>query len=156
MTKALTVYFSITGITRKTAQYVGMYTESDLFELRPLLPYTAEDLNEENHACRSYREYLDVSSRPPLFRLPPDLELYTTIYVGYPIWYEDVPRVVMTFLEQLPKRGQTIIPFATGEDTKTAESDRQLQETFGQNLHILPIVRLSDNPSAIQKWLKTL
>lgn len=155
MTKSLTVYFSITGTTRRTAQYVGMYTDSDLFELKPLLPYTEEDLDRENPSARSYREHNDISCRPPLFRMPDDLQSYTTIYIGYPLWYEDVPRIIMTFLSQLPCRGQTIVPFTTSSEG-VLKSGEKLQEIFGHNFHILSPVHLTDHPKAIQAWLETL
>ncbi len=155
MTKSLTVYFSITGKTRRTAQYVGMCTDSDLFEIKPLLPYTEEDLDWRNPSSRSYKEYIDLSSRPPIFHMPDDLQSYTVIYIGYPLWYEDVPRIMMTFLSQIPKKGQTIIPFATGEQD-VLKSGEHLQEMFGQDFHILSAVHLSDDMQMIKKWLKII
>lgn len=154
MTDVLVAFFSVSGVTRRVAQLVGMAADADFFELQPALPYTQEDLDWEDPRSRSSQEHDNPASRPALLRLPPDLESYSTIFVGYPLWWGEAPRLIDTFLEQVPD-GTRIIPFATSAETPAEESGRRLQETFGARLQVLPAVRLEQDSAAVQAWVRT-
>lgn len=42
-----------------------------------------------------------------------DIAQYDTVFVGFPIWWYQAPRIVQTFLESCDLSGKTVIPFAT-------------------------------------------
>ena len=46
--KALVIYFSASGNTKKVAQTISNHTDSPLYELEPVNPYTSSDLNYSN------------------------------------------------------------------------------------------------------------
>ena len=41
------------------------------------------------------------------------IDNYQTIFVGYPIWWDEAPMVIDTFLESYDFTGKTLVPFCT-------------------------------------------
>lgn len=111
--RALVVYFSATGNTKALAETIAETTGAELDEIVPEEPYTEEDLNYNNDDCRANREMNDESARPAISGSVENMDDYDTIYLGYPIWWGDMPRIVNTFLESYDLSGKTIMPFCT-------------------------------------------
>lgn len=111
--RALVVYFSATGNTKALAETIAETTGAELYEIVPEEPYTEEDLNYNNDDCRANREMNDESARPAISGSVENMDDYDTIYLGYPIWWGDMPRIVNTFLESYDLSGKTIMPFCT-------------------------------------------
>ncbi len=114
MSKTLVAYFSATGTTAKVASNLAKAIGADLYEIKPEVPYTIEDLNWQNSESRSSIEMNDPASRPALAGKAVDnMEEYDRIFVGFPIWWGVAPRVINSFLEQYNLEGKVILPFAT-------------------------------------------
>lgn len=111
--RALVVYFSATGNTEALAETIAETTGAELYEIVPEEPYTEEDLNYNNDDCRANREMDDENSRPAISGSVENMDDYDTIYLGYPIWWGDMPRIINTFLESYDMSGKTIMPFCT-------------------------------------------
>ncbi len=86
--KTLVVYYSATGNTETVAGYLADALGADLFEITPVQPYTADDLNWSDDTSRVSREHEDASLRT--VELEQDTvehwEEYDTVFIGYPIW----------------------------------------------------------------------
>lgn len=123
----LIAYFSCTGNTETIASYLEKETGGDMFEIIPTVPYTAEDLN-YNTDCRANREQNDPDSRPEISELPESIESYDVIYVGYPIWWGEEPRIIDTFLESFDFSEKIIIPFCTSGSSGITSSVRNIRE----------------------------
>ena len=113
MSKSLVAYFSASGTTRKVAERLAEATSSDIFEIRPKIPYTREDLDWTNKKSRSTVEMQDRSSRPEIDGKVDNMADYHTIFIGFPIWWYREPSIIDTFLESYDLKGRVIIPFAT-------------------------------------------
>ena len=113
MSKKLVAYFSATGTTAKAAQLLADAAEADLYEIRPLTPYTAADLDWMNPKSRSSIEMKDKSFRPALSDKDANITAYDVIFIGFPIWWYVAPTIINTFLETYDFSGKTIILFAT-------------------------------------------
>lgn len=111
--RVLAVYFSATGNTKSLAEKIAAASEADLYELVPEAPYTSEDLNYSNDACRANLEQQDENARPALTPLTVNLDDYDTILLGYPIWWGTLPKIIYTFAETYDLSGKTILPFCT-------------------------------------------
>lgn len=103
--KILIVYYSHTGNTREVAQKIAEYTGGDLAEIRRAEEY--EDLYEEAEA-----EILD-GAHPEIVLSADNLEEYDTIFVGYPLWWDEAPAMIGTFLGDHDFSGKTMVPFCT-------------------------------------------
>lgn len=112
-TKALVVYFSATGNTKAAAETLAEIQGADLFEIVPEEPYTDEDLDYDNASSRSTLEQNDANARPAIAGTIDNINEYDVIYVGYPIWWYEMPRIMYTFFDTYDFSGKTIVPFCT-------------------------------------------
>lgn len=113
MTKKLVAYFSAGKETRFTARELADILKADLYEIKPLNPYTKEDLSWEDPDSRSAREGKDPSIRPALEEEKTDLSSYEQIFIGFPVWFDTFPRIIASFAENNDFENKTVIPFAT-------------------------------------------
>ena len=109
----LVAYFSATGNTRTIAEYIADSAKADIYEIVPETPYTDEDLNYGNNNSRTSTEQNDTSARPVISGTVENIEQYDVIFLGYPIWWGEAPKIMYTFLESYDFTGKTIIPFCT-------------------------------------------
>ena len=128
MSKKLVAYFSASGVTKKYAEKVAKLAGADLFEIKPTVPYTREDLNWQNARSRSSLEMKDPDSRPEIAEQLPNMDEYDTVYVGFPIWWYVAPTIIDTFLESYDFSGKTVIPFATSGGSGMGKTGSVLQQ----------------------------
>lgn len=114
--KIAIIYFSATGTTKTVAEYIQEETKGDLIEIIPENRYTDNDLNYNNNNSRANKEQNDSSARPKIEN-EIDVSSYDTIYLGFPIWWGDVPKIILTFLDSYDLNGKTIIPFCTSHSS---------------------------------------
>ena len=98
------------GNTAKVAKEIAAQTGATLIEIEPVNGYP-ESYDE---CCDVAQAEQDENARPELVSIP-DLSAYDTIYLGYPIWWGDLPMLMYTLLEQGDFAGKTIMPFNTHE-----------------------------------------
>ena len=130
----LVVYFSPDDTVRAAAYTIAGALSAELFEIEPVEPYTAEDLNYFNSKARSMVEMGDRDARPEIAVLPEDLALYGTVILCYPIWGGQAPRIISTFLESADLAGKTVIPFATSNSSGIGSSGKALQALTGESV----------------------
>ena len=126
--KTLVVYFSATGTTKRVAETVASIMNADLYEIVPAQPYSEADLNYEDESSRSYTEQHDSAARPEIGGEPLSLDEYGRIYLGYPIWFDQAPRIINTFLESYDVSQKTIIPFCTSNSSEIDNSVAALSD----------------------------
>ena len=80
MSKKIVAYFSAGGVTANVAKELAEACGADLYEIRPLIPYTAADLDWMNKKSRSSVEMNDPSSRPVLADASADIAEHDVIY----------------------------------------------------------------------------
>lgn len=135
MGKALVVYFSRadenynTGVTPDgnteiLAKGLAEAISADTFAITPVKKYP-EDYSECVEVATAEKEN---SARPEYEGEIADWEAYDTIYLGYPIWWGDLPMIVYTFLENHDFTGKTVAPFNTHEGSGNADTYAVLQE----------------------------
>ncbi len=125
--KILVAYFSATnnteGIAKKLAEGLG----ADIYEITPSEPYTSEDLDYGNSKSRSSVEMDDPSARPAISGSVENMEQYDVIFIGYPIWWGEAPRIMSTFIESYDFSGKTLVAFCTSASSGFGSSDDALR-----------------------------
>ncbi len=130
--KTLVVYFSATGTTKGVAEKIARVTDADLYEIVPKEPYTEADLNYNDSNTRATREQKDPDIRPEFENLGIEIDdNYSTIFIGYPIWWGEEPRIMDTFVESYNFDGLTVIPFCTSGSSGISTSSKNLSEKAG-------------------------
>ena len=127
----LVVYFSMTGTTRGVAEKIAAITGADIYEIKAAQEYTSEDLNYNDSETRATVEQKDPTVRPEIGSDPVSLDGYSTVYIGYPIWWGEEPRIMDTFVESCNFDGKTVIPFCTSGSSSIGNSGKNLAANAG-------------------------
>ena len=134
--KSLVVYFSRTGEqdkvgviekgnTKIVAEIIAEKVGADTFEIVPKndnYPMTFDAL------CDVAKEEQNNNARPEIKDTVKDFDNYGTVYLGYPIWWTDLPMICYTFLESYDFNGKTIVPFCTHEGSADADTQKKIQD----------------------------
>ncbi|UTY40594.1 flavodoxin [Allocoprobacillus halotolerans] len=102
-----------------------------MIEIVPEEPYSDDDLNYSNDQSRTSLEQNDETSRPGIANSI-DVSSYDTIYLGFPIWWNDVPKIILTFLDECDLSGKTLIPFCTSGGTDMSGCEKDLRNSYPQ------------------------
>lgn len=137
MAKKLVTYFSASGRTKKVAQKLAELAGADIYEIKPLVPYTKKDLNWLNRKSRSSVEMSDKSSRPEIVDDEAPIKDADVIYVGFPIWWYVAPTIVNTFLEKYDFSGKKIVLFATSGSSGWGETAAALKVSVDVSCEIV-------------------
>ena len=128
--KVLVACFSATGVTARAAQKVAEATGGEVYAITPAKPYTDADLNWNDKQSRSSVEMNDPKARPALGGERLDVSEYDIVFIGYPIWWNQAPRLINTFIESHNLKGKTVIPFATSGGSTIAGSAATLKRSY--------------------------
>lgn len=109
--KAIVVFFSATGNTKRAAEIIAKTKGADLWEIKPKEPYTDSDLNYRNDNSRVSREHQDRSLMPEIDGDVPGWDSYETVFLGYPIWWGEAPNIVYHFVKTHDFSGKQIYSF---------------------------------------------
>ena len=153
----LVAYFSATGTTKGVAEKIASITGGDLYEILAAQPYTEDDLNYNNDSSRSTTEQNDKNVRPEIGSEDISLEGYKTIYLGFPIWWGEEPRILDTFVEKYSFDGITVIPFCTSGGSGIGRSGPNMEALAGSGTW-LEGERFSGSVSEadLQSWIDGL
>ena len=148
------------GNTAKLAKVIAEQTGADLFEIVPVVDYP-----------QSYDECLEVATaeqregaRPEYVGDVENWEQYDTVFIGYPIWWGEIPNIVYTFMENHDFAGKTVIPFNTHEGSGQSHSQRDIENalpdaTVLQGLAVRGATAQNDadaTAKAVSDWLSGL
>lgn len=129
--KSLVVYFSETGNTKGVAEKIAAVIDADTYEILAAQPYSDDDLDYNNEDSRATKEQNDKTVRPEIGSEKLDLSAYDTIYLGYPIWWGQAPRIMDTFVESYDFTGKTVIPFCTSGSSNIGTTGDDLGANAG-------------------------
>ena len=97
------------GATGYVVRQLEALTGGSLYPIRTEQTYPSDRQSVEAYNRQS-------SARPALAGAPPDVQAYDVIYLGYPIWNDQIPGAVYSFLARCDWSGKTIVPFCTCEE----------------------------------------
>ena len=153
----LVIYFSRTGNTEKIAEYLIELTEADSYVIEAAVPYSDDDIKYQDDNCRANKEQNDKTVRPEIADPIDSIDSYDTIFLGYPIWWGQEPRIIDTFLESYDFSKKTVIPFCTSGSSGIATSEKNISElvTIGNQLEgrRFPAGATKDK---VKEWVDTL
>ena len=127
MTDILVSYFSATGETKKDAESISKACGADLFAIEPAHAYSEADLDWMNTNSRSSKEEADPDFRPTMKGKVSNLDQYSTVFVGFPIWWYREPNIIRTFLESGDFSGKKLIVFATSGGSGLKDCAKHVQ-----------------------------
>ena len=156
--RTLVVYYSASGTTQAIAEQIAALTGADIFALEPVNPYTDKDLNWRDRESRVVKEHEAGEKLVELVSVEVEgWENYDTVYIGYPIWWQDASWVMDAFVEANDFTGKTVISFCTSQASGYGESGARLAEKAGTGNWIDGINSFGTaSDEDISAWLETL
>ena len=154
---ALVAYFSASGVTARLAETIAEVANADLFEIKPAVPYTKEDLDWMDKQSRSTIEMNDPDSRPEIEGEVENMDDYEVVFIGFPIWWYTAPHIMYTFLESYDFTGKTIVTFATSGGSGIGSTVEDL-ESHADGAVFTPGAVLKANASEedVDDWINEL
>lgn len=127
----------------------------------PVIP--SEDYPLEYDALADYaKQEADQDGRPAFEDLGVDPTSYKTVFIGYPIWWYQMPMIMETFFDIYDFSGVTIIPFNTHEGSSDGGTYRDIGE-LEPNATVLDGLAIrggetgnEDAKAAVSSWLEGL
>lgn len=158
MSKKLVAYFSASGVTKNVAEVLATAAGADLYQIKPVIPYTPADLNWSDKKSRSSVEMNDPTSRPELADKNAEVKNYDVIFIGFPIWWYVAPHLINTFLESYDFSGKTIVLFATSGGSGFGKTIKELKGSISEMATIKEGKLLSGRLSKdeLTAWVKGL
>ena len=130
-----------------------------MFAIEPAEAYTSDDLNYNDADSRVSREHDDERLRDVKLKTTevPDWDRYTTVYIGYPIWWGVAAWPMNTFVRANDFSGKTVIPFCTSASSGLGQSGALLSEAAGTG-EWLEGARFSygTEEADVQAWVRSL
>ncbi len=152
--KTLVAVFAASGVTKKVGEEIARVAGADFYEIVPKDIYTSADLDWMNRNSRSSIEMNDPSVRPEIAGNAPDMSVYDTVIIGFPIWWGVAPRIIDTFLESYDFSGKKIIPFCTSGGSGVGRSDTALHKDVSGDVKWAKGKQINRaNEAEIRRWL---
>lgn len=112
------------GNTKILAEMIAERTHGDLFEIKTVKPYPKE----YRPATEAAKQEKEENARPEIVGELPDLSKCDVVFLGYPIWWSDMPMPVYTFLDRENFAGKIILPFCTHEGSGLSDTQRSIAD----------------------------
>jgi flavodoxin len=112
------------GNTKILAEMIAERTHGDIFEIKTVKPYPKE----YRPATEAAKQEKEENARPEIVGELPDLSKYDVVFLGYPIWWSDMPMPVYTFLDRENFAGKIILPFCTHEGSGLSDTQRSIAD----------------------------
>ena len=159
--KVLVVYFSWSGHLQTMSHWIADETGGDIVRVVTKEPYP-EDYNAT--ADRAKKEQ-DDGTRPEITIELTEEELakYDTIFLGFPVWWYDLPMPMWTFLESADLSGKTVIPFFSHEGSSNGASSLGTIEKLAEGAEVKSSDALSirggsvdSSEEEVREWVRNL
>lgn len=155
--RVLVIYFSSSGNTQLLANQISDIVGGDLRRIEPVKEYPSKYQDAIAYAKTEQKN----NERPEYKPLNINIDDYDTIFIGYPIWWNDLPQMMYTFFDQYDLSDKTIIPFNTHEGSGDAGTYETIQK-LEPNAKVLEGIALKgrymqeDQSEVIKEWLTKL
>ena len=128
MSKKLVAYFTASGQTKDAAEEIAKLFGCDIYEIKPKVKYSGNDLDWNKKDSRSTIECKDRNSIPEMADKDADIENYDTILVGFPVWWYLAPNIILTFLESYDFTGKKIVVWGTSYSSGMGKTMEEIKK----------------------------
>ena len=160
-TNVLVVYFSWSGHLESMSGWVADETGGDMIRV-----LTKEEYPESyNDTADRAKKEQDNGVRPEInVELTAEqLAKYDTVFLGYPVWWYDLPMPMWTFLESVDLSGKTVIPFFSHEGSSDGANSLNTIQTLAKGADVkigdaLSIRggKVDSSENDVREWVKAL
>lgn len=112
------------GRVQALAQMIQNETGADIFSIQTSVQYPGDGGKLIEYAQKEQNE----NARPEITSHIDNLDDYDTIFIGYPIWWYDLPQIMYSFFDEYDFSGKTIIPFCVHNGSRFTGTIETIQE----------------------------
>lgn len=148
----------IVGSTEYIAKMIQNSIGGTLFEIETEKQYSKEHDPLVDEAAQEQEE----NARPKLSSKVENMDSYDIIFIGYPIWWGDLPMPLYTFLEEYDLSGKTIVPFCTHGGSRLSNTDNTIADLQKDATVIHDALAISRSDVAVteqeevDRWLESI
>ena len=146
------------GNTQILGEYIASEVGADSFHIETVTPYPAN----YKECCDVAKKELNDKARPEITGSV-NIEQYDIVFLGYPIWWGDMPMAVYTFMESYDWSDKVVIPFCTHEGSGLSGTDSSIESVTGAQVLTAIDMRGStaqelndDTKQTVRTWLNNL
>lgn len=153
---------TVNGVTLGNTQYVANliqeHTGADIFRIEPVKEYNVSD---HQALIDDAKEEQNNNTRPEIKDTIDNFNDYDTIFIGYPIWWSDLPQILYTFLESYDFSGKNVYLFSTNggsglSGTVSTITDKLSSANVNSNAFKLYRENMEEAPGELETWLKEI
>lgn len=134
---------------------IADYYHVSAIEIEAKIPYTSADLNYGNTNSRTSIEHNDENARQEI-KNEIDISNYDYIFLGYPIWWGQAPKIMYTFVESHNLTNKTIIPFCTSASSSLGTSASNLSKNQAGTWLVGKRFSTHESKENVENWVKSL
>lgn len=154
---AIVVDGKVLGNTEYAAKLIAENTGAEIYRIEPKTPYTTNHSDLVSQA----KEEQNKNARPEIKSKISNFDDFDIIYVGFPIWWSDMPQILYTFFELYDFNGKTVIPFSTHGGSGLAGTVSTIKNKLTgadveSNAFTISRNNMEDAPEEIKSWLKEI
>ena len=153
--KTLVAYFSATGYTGSLAKKVAKAADADLFEIKPVEPYTDADIRWTNPLARCNKEKMGKKDVPIANRVA-GFDQYDMVYIGFPVWYFAEPNIIDTFVKSYDFSGKKVALFATSGGSDISKAPGKIQPLMKGEIVGAKLFNADESYPVIKTWTSSL
>lgn len=148
------------GNTQIVAEYIASEVGADSFHIETVTPYPAD----YDECCDVAKQELADKARPEIKGGVANMEQYDIVFLGYPIWWGDMPMAVYTFMDSCDFSDKVVIPFNTHEGSGESGTYSAIA-SYLPNAQVIDGMAIqgktahefsSDTQQAVRDWLDGL
>ena len=146
------------GNTQILGEYIASEVGANSFHIETVTPYPAN----YKECCDVAKKELNDKARPEIIGTV-DMVQYDIVFLGYPIWWGDMPMAVYTFMERYDWSEKVVIPFCTHEGSGLSGTDSSITSVTGAQVLTAIDMRGStaqelndDTKQTVRTWLNNL
>lgn len=121
---SLVLYFSLTGNTKHAAEQIQEITGSDIQRIVPVQPYP-EAFNDYMRVAKHESE---LQLLPPVATSITNLDDYDVVFIGYPTWWGEPPRIIDSVFDKFTFGGKKLIAFSTSSSTPFSSTQPHIKQ----------------------------
>ncbi|MGN1269322.1 MAG: flavodoxin [Clostridia bacterium] len=146
------------GNTQYVANLIGEHTGADVFRIEAVKEYNTSD---HQALIDDAKKEQNDNSRPEIKNKINNFDEYDTIFIGYPIWWSDLPQILYTFLESYDFTGKNVFLFSTNggsglAGTVSTIKNKLSSANVNENAFTLNRNNMEDAPKKVETWLKEI
>lgn len=154
----ITVNGETLGNTQYVANLIKEHTGADIFRIEAVKNYNTSD---HQALIDDAKEEQNNNARPEIKSKINNFEDYDTIFIGYPIWWSDLPQILYTFLESYDFSDKNVYLFSTNggsglAGTVSTINNKLSSANVNTNAFALNRNNMEQAPRQVTSWLNEL